>query len=145
MISSGGAVVSGGADVCGGAIEQKEGDIEPRPVINSSAAEPAREASSLPEAAIIINSVNMFCFKTFAIGEVCQCSICLNDLSTVCIECSINVMNGPGHSECRKVSGVCNHVFHSHCIGKWLKSKPIGNCPICATLWEATKYEDITD
>lgn len=32
-------------------------------------------------------------------------------------------------TDCFVVQAECNHIFHTHCINKWLKKRP--NCPLC--------------
>ncbi|RNE97402.1 RING box protein [Trypanosoma rangeli] len=39
--------------------------------------------------------------------------------------------------ECLIVWGVCNHVFHLHCISRWLRQHL--QCPICGREWEVAK------
>ncbi|ESL07696.1 hypothetical protein TRSC58_04611 [Trypanosoma rangeli SC58] len=39
--------------------------------------------------------------------------------------------------ECLIVWGVCNHVFHLHCISRWLRHRL--QCPICGREWEVAK------
>ncbi|KEG11136.1 hypothetical protein DQ04_02951140 [Trypanosoma grayi] len=39
--------------------------------------------------------------------------------------------------ECLIVWGVCNHVFHHHCISRWARQRSL--CPICGREWEVVK------
>ncbi|KAF8278472.1 putative RING-H2 zinc finger [Trypanosoma cruzi] len=39
--------------------------------------------------------------------------------------------------DCLIVWGVCNHVFHKHCISRWVRQRP--QCPICGREWKVAK------
>ncbi|RNF08426.1 uncharacterized protein Tco025E_07175 [Trypanosoma conorhini] len=45
--------------------------------------------------------------------------------------------SGDVAGECLIVWGVCNHVFHLHCISRWVRQRP--QCPICGRGWEVAK------
>ena len=40
------------------------------------------------------------------------------------------------------VWGECNHVFHKHCIDKWLGSNK-ENCPMCRQKWVEQKEGEL--
>ncbi|OIR58084.1 MAG: anaphase-promoting complex subunit Apc11 [Amphiamblys sp. WSBS2006] len=31
--------------------------------------------------------------------------------------------------------GVCSHVFHEHCMEKWMNTQKDGKCPMCRQAW----------
>jgi RING-box protein 1 len=72
--------------------------------------------------------------KTFASwkykSDADNCGICRYDLCNNCIHCE-------GEGSCPVVRGVCGHIFHEHCIGKWVAHK--NKCPIDAKVWENEK------
>ncbi|XP_077865133.1 anaphase-promoting complex subunit 11 [Saccoglossus kowalevskii] len=48
-----------------------------------------------------------------------------------CPDCKI-----PG-DDCPLVWGQCSHVFHMHCILKWLNSQQVHQqCPMCRQEWK---------
>ena len=51
------------------------------------------------------------------------CSICRNLLTENCIECNSDV------KDCYSIIVKCNHLYHNHCINKWIKNKK--TCPLC--------------
>jgi anaphase-promoting complex subunit 11 len=68
------------------------------------------------------------------------CGICRQAFDDTCPDCAV-----PG-DDCPPVWGACNHMFHMHCIVKWLDS---GNdaqhvvqqedrrqCPMCRAEWQ---------
>mmetsp|Transcript_18738 Transcript_18738/g.47642 ORF Transcript_18738/g.47642 Transcript_18738/m.47642 type:complete len:86 (-) Transcript_18738:478-735(-) len=68
--------------------------------------------------------------KSLAALEVdptAKCAICRNLLTDLCIECAAN----ESESECLRTKGECDHIFHSHCMNRWLKNRstcPLDNC-----------------
>lgn len=58
-----------------------------------------------------------------------DCPICKVKLEQTCTQCESNNTNKD--SSCDPASGTCGHVFHKHCIDKWLVTSNI--CPICNT------------
>ena len=58
--------------------------------------------------------------------EVENCAICKNHCHEPCIDCQANQVANA--DECTLAWGVCNHAFHTHCIGRWTKTK--NTCPL---------------
>jgi len=72
-------------------------------------------------------------------GGVASCAICRNGIMGCCIKCTAKT---PTEQEtCVLAWGVCNHVFHYHCIMQWLSSRlKTGKCcPLCNTPWTFQK------
>jgi RING-box protein 1 len=58
------------------------------------------------------------------------CTICRNNIMDMCIECTTNNRDG---SQCHLSKGTCSHIFHKHCIEKWLQAQT--TCPIDTQAW----------
>ncbi|KMZ76475.1 Anaphase-promoting complex subunit 11 [Zostera marina] len=56
------------------------------------------------------------------------CGICRKKYDANCPTCKF-----PG-DDCTLVWGACNHVFHLHCILRWVHSRQI--CPMCRSQWQ---------
>ncbi|EJW01519.1 hypothetical protein EDEG_00433 [Edhazardia aedis USNM 41457] len=65
-----------------------------------------------------------------------SCAICRNLIMDTCVDCQ-HGDNDADLGECTVAWGQCDHAFHSHCIGRWLKAKPV--CPLDSSVW---KYKD---
>jgi RING-box protein 1 len=61
------------------------------------------------------------------------CPICKIDIMSSCINCESHMKN----TKCPIEMGCCGHVFHSHCITKWLDIRSI--CPLDNKHWEKAK------
>jgi RING-box protein 1 len=60
------------------------------------------------------------------------CSLCRSNILGVCIECEVNKENK--EVKCERVKGVCGHIYHEHCISKWLSTQK--TCPIDMNKWD---------
>ncbi|KAH9584292.1 zinc finger protein [Trypanosoma melophagium] len=60
-----------------------------------------------------------------------------NNLSSGVGNSNNNSNSGGVTGDCLLVWGVCNHVFHSHCVSRWVRQRPV--CPICRREWEVYK------
>ncbi|KAH3758897.1 hypothetical protein Pelo_9279 [Pelomyxa schiedti] len=75
------------------------------------------------------------------------CAICYNTMLQSCIVCSGDEEQEQGgrllqeqsdHSngeaaQCGIAAGVCGHVFHAHCISRWMRITQA--CPVCTAPW----------
>lgn len=66
-------------------------------------------------------------------NEMRCCPICRNLLSDVCIECEAR-QDDTILQECLIAWGRCEHVYHNHCINRWLETRE--DCPLCNGKWE---------
>lgn len=80
-----------------------------------------------------INAVGKWAYNT----TTDNCAICRNHLSDRCIECYASVCDET--DACTVMWGNCNHTFHTHCVTKWIKTRPV--CPLCNVVWEINKVE----
>ncbi|KAG5681992.1 hypothetical protein PVAND_011391 [Polypedilum vanderplanki] len=59
-----------------------------------------------------------------------NCGICRMAFENCCPDCSF------AGDDCPLVWGHCSHVFHMHCICKWLNSQLNQQlCPMCRQTW----------
>ncbi|KAG8346145.1 Ring finger domain [Trypanosoma vivax] len=47
------------------------------------------------------------------------------------------VWGGTVSGDCLIVWGACNHVFHHHCVSRWVRRRPL--CPVCGATWKVSK------
>ncbi|KAI9003912.1 anaphase-promoting complex subunit 11 [Hyaloraphidium curvatum] len=57
------------------------------------------------------------------------CGICRNAFDGCCPDCKV-----PG-DECPLIWGRCRHVFHLHCLLKWLQQDARQQCPMDRQVW----------
>jgi E3 ubiquitin-protein ligase RBX1 len=88
--------------------------------------------SAKHEPASDIQSVTFCCYWTYIQNDICP--ICEMDIFHNCIDCDTG-------GSCHSVMGECNHLFHFHCIEKWIKTRNV--CPLDGKKWECKKYESI--
>ena len=70
--------------------------------------------------------------------SVDNCAICRNHIMDKCIECqSTQEARNVDGGECRIAWGRCSHVFHMHCILRWLNTRQV--CPLDNRNWELKK------
>ncbi|KAL0211960.1 hypothetical protein RCL1_005586 [Eukaryota sp. TZLM3-RCL] len=65
------------------------------------------------------------------------CAICKNENMQPCLECFSANPDTTEAVECPIAWGTCNHVFHYHCISRWLKTRQV--CPLDNQPWELRK------
>ena len=64
------------------------------------------------------------------------CAICRNKLYNRCLDCEdISNKDIELKIKCPFAIGKCKHIFHSHCIERWLIQRPI-ICPLDGDQWE---------
>ena len=68
--------------------------------------------------------------------EIELCAICRNHIMDICIDCQAG-QNAAAAENCTVSWGQCSHVFHSHCISRWLSSRPV--CPLDNQPWVLQK------
>lgn len=71
--------------------------------------------------------------------KVETCAICRNHIMDICIECQ-NTKTVNDNQDCTVAWGACNHAFHSHCIGRWLRTKNV--CPLDTKEWRYSNVDD---
>jgi len=87
-----------------------------------------------------IKSIAAICTSSYNL-KIDTCSICRSRLDELCVQCSSEVMCD--EQKCIFVTGACGHIYHNHCIGKWLTRHTV--CPLCNIDWEAAQYSDKID
>lgn len=70
--------------------------------------------------------------------SVDNCAICRNHIMDKCIECQSKQEDRNIESDdCVIAWGKCSHVFHMHCIHRWLNTRQV--CPLDNRNWELKK------
>lgn len=98
------------------------------------------EVSKTQKKPFEIESAQIFAIWTFKSPSK-DCSICRNCLENPCVECerSTNI------SSCVVSNAKCGHVFHKHCIDKWISQQKYSTlCPICKSPY-ATKVANLNN
>lgn len=70
--------------------------------------------------------------------SVDNCAICRNHIMDKCIECQSVQEISDIDEPCTIAEGKCSHVFHMHCISRWLNTRQV--CPLDNRNWEFKKY-----
>ncbi len=65
-----------------------------------------------------------------------NCAICRNNIMDNCIQCQIIAATD---DNCTLAWGICNHIFHLHCITKWIQTRAV--CPLDNSEWDFQKLE----
>lgn len=67
-----------------------------------------------------------------------NCAICRNHIMDKCIECQSFQETTNIDENCSIAWGKCSHVFHMHCISRWLNTRQV--CPLDNRNWEFKKF-----
>lgn len=67
-----------------------------------------------------------------------NCAICRNHIMDKCIECQTVQEMTNNEENCSISWGKCSHVFHTHCISRWLNTRKV--CPLDNRNWELKSY-----
>lgn len=62
-------------------------------------------------------------------GEQDTCTICRSLFSSPCVNCEVSGIT----DACPFQEGTCGHMFHMHCIERWIAQDP--TCPLCHDHW----------
>ena len=85
------------------------------------------ESSKVQQKTFEIESAQIFASWSFKSSSK-DCNICRNCLESPCVECETNT----NISSCVVSNAKCGHVYHKHCIDKWVsQQKYTPLCPIC--------------
>lgn len=68
-----------------------------------------------------------------------NCAICRNHIMDKCIECQSFQETTDIEENCTIAWGKCSHVFHTHCISRWLNTRQV--CPLDNRTWEFKKID----
>lgn len=67
-----------------------------------------------------------------------NCAICRNHIMDKCIECQTVQEMTDIDERCSISWGKCSHVFHTHCISRWLNTRQV--CPLDNRNWELKRH-----
>lgn len=71
-----------------------------------------------------------------------ECPICKMHLESICVECE---SKGDPKNSCKVSQAECGHVFHKHCIDKYISQQKYSHlCPVCKTPY-STKCADMNN
>ncbi len=96
------------------------------PVTASASAAVVDGHDDTPTLQVELISLHAVAKWTWDVTDDC-CGICRMSFDAFCTDCKL-----PG-DDCPPVCGVCTHVFHMHCILKWVNTKDNAEqqCPMC--------------
>lgn len=103
--------------------------------IQGSASDSSGPSTSSPPLFIVESFFPVFIssWKT----ETGICSICRNLVEGPCVNCQTTA---DITRECHLCWGKCGHVFHKHCIDRWIVAREV--CPLDNQPWEQNKLWD---
>ena len=76
-----------------------------------------------------LNKMNLVANWSWQLGDNDHCTICMSPFECACPQCKF-----PG-DDCPPIEGKCGHIFHLHCIYKWLNSGT-DKCPLDREVWK---------
>ena len=97
----------------------------------------------LPSVTMEIHSVNALGYWSWNVQNE-TCAICRNTIMECCVNCLASqerldsenpTLSLGNESRCPYQKGTCNHVFHQHCISRWLRTRFV--CPLCNQEWSS--------
>ena len=83
-----------------------------------------------------LNKMNLVANWSWQLGDNDHCTICMSPF-----ECACPQYKFPG-DDCPPIEGKCGHIFHLHCIYKWLESGT-DKCPLDREVWKEKTESDL--
>ena len=85
-----------------------------------------------------LNKLNLVANWSWQLGDNEHCTICMNQFECACPQCKF-----PG-DDCPPIEGKCGHIFHLHCIYKWLDSGT-DKCPLDREIWKEKTESEVNN
>ena len=85
-----------------------------------------------------LNKMNLVANWSWQLGDNDHCTICMSPFECACPQCKF-----PG-DDCPPIEGKCGHIFHLHCIYKWLDSGT-DKCPLDREIWKEKTESDLNN
>ena len=85
-----------------------------------------------------LNKMNLVANWSWQLGDNDHCTICMSPFECACPQCKF-----PG-DDCPPIEGKCGHIFHLHCIYKWLESGT-DKCPLDREIWKEKTESDLNN
>ena len=85
-----------------------------------------------------LNKMNLVANWSWQLGDNDHCTICMSPFDCACPQCKF-----PG-DDCPPIEGKCGHIFHLHCIYKWLESGT-DKCPLDREIWKEKTESDLNN
>ena len=85
-----------------------------------------------------LNKMSLVANWSWQLGDNDHCTICMNPFECACPQCKF-----PG-DDCPPIEGKCGHIFHLHCIYKWLDSGT-DKCPLDREIWKEKTESEVNN
>ena len=85
-----------------------------------------------------LNKMNLVANWSWQLGDNEHCTICMSPFECACPQCKF-----PG-DDCPPIEGQCGHIFHLHCIYKWLDSGT-DKCPLDREIWKVKTESEVNN
>ncbi|KAH0785780.1 putative Ring-box protein [Histomonas meleagridis] len=85
-------------------------------------------AAGTDQPRLVLRKFNPVYISSFK-NETVDCSFCRMPLHGPCADDTALGLTDP----CPTQEGKCGHIFHIHCLDKWIKT--MSNCPLCSSRW----------
>ena len=85
-----------------------------------------------------LNKMSLVANWSWQLGDNDHCTICMNPFECSCPQCKF-----PG-DDCPPIEGKCGHIFHLHCIYKWLDSGT-DKCPLDREIWKEKTESEVNN